>query len=791
MIRRGEERAVSTIIGAVLILGILVTALALYQVNVVPDDNRAVEYEHHQGVQSQLLDVRNGLVNAPDRRVGSYSVALGTTYPTRTFTINPPPSSGTLETVGENRTIRLENVEVEGGDVGDYWNERELEFNTSSLVYQPRYNEYRNAPTIVYENSVLYNEQNGGQAALSGQRLIDGNTIQLVLLEGEYSSSQSGTVAVDFETVSASSNTIDLEANGNVTLSISSHLSQKRWEQLLSDEPRVQSVTNTSDGVEITLEEDDYTLQVAKVGLGSNIEDEKDQPAYLTVVEEPREVQEGETTRMTVEVRDGYNNPVSGVRVNGSVNDDAANEMVPDNDTTGSNGQVTFSYETGEDEGGNDVYLNASFKTEDPSSSEFDSDDPESVSRMITVRQSSSGNGGGSSDEGAFSGRIQDTDTGDRVLIKGDGLYRTVEIEDSNGNYTVYGVQEDDYENVVAGDYEKETDPFTVEPQATTSTVDFGDPPFFAVSNVDANDADAGETVTVTATVENTGFRTGEQLIELEIEDEDGDTKTVDSEPVNLSEDESKQVTLEWTTEAGDEGEYTANVSSDDDSDTDTLEVWDPDVEQGFLVSIDTTNEPVVEGDTLLVNSTVTNDGNETDTQDIVLKIDGEEKDRVLNEEIPGGESTEVTHEWVTEEGDAGDYTATVSSDNNSDSQQVTIEEYSLDISYEEDPTREGSRGVEFSIRNAGATADIDRILVEDINRNTYDLEIEEGVLVQRSDLNVSVIENHDSYTIMSGDVIAYELQFGGTGNVGGQQLTITLYTESGDEIELGTVTVS
>ncbi|MFC7230797.1 hypothetical protein ACFQMM_04155 [Saliphagus sp. GCM10025308] len=84
----------STVIGAVLMLGILVSALALYQVNVVPDENRAVEYEHQQAVQGQLLDVRNGLVNAPDRRVGSYSVSLGTTYPPRSFTVNPPPRRG-------------------------------------------------------------------------------------------------------------------------------------------------------------------------------------------------------------------------------------------------------------------------------------------------------------------------------------------------------------------------------------------------------------------------------------------------------------------------------------------------------------------------------------------------------------------------------------------------------------------------------------------------------------------------------------------------------------------------
>ncbi|MCU4753823.1 Ig-like domain-containing protein [Halobacteria archaeon AArc-curdl1] len=690
MIRRGEERAVSTIIGAVLILGILVTALALYQVNVVPDDNRAVEYEHHQGVQSQLLDVRNGLVNAPDRRVGSYSVALGTTYPTRTFTINPPPSSGTLETVGENRTIRLENVEVEGGDVGDYWNERELEFNTSSLVYQPRYNEYRNAPTIVYENSVLYNEQNGGQAALSGQRLIDGNTIQLVLLEGEYSSSQSGTVAVDFETVSASSNTINLSAtnNDNITIQVPSELNESVWNRLLDDGA---TASAGADGyVEIELDGNSYDLQIAKVGLGSNYQDGKDGEAYLTVVDPPRStIQQGDSTRMTVEVRDGYNNPVSGVKVNGSTDGDGTLE--PTSASSNSKGQVTFQY-TAEEPDNDEVTLEANFTS---NSSEY-----QRVTETIEVREGSSGGSGG----GGTYTVAWDVDTIDGepgMSCEGSActfnlaqspvdltMNTTSAVSGANVDYSLEfvtlpgiatlspssGETDTNGEHVTTLSEDGATNDDVVRVHANsggsgdTLRVEFEQGAIFDVTIDDSNSPVApGEMLEVNVTVENTGSEEGTQNIAFDFDD---DGTINDEENLTLGSGDSKQLTFTYDTTGEAEGEYDVRISSDDDTDVDTVTIGEN--VPYFDVQIDETNDPVAEGDTLEVTTTITNTGDVEDTQTIELDFEGGQVDS-QEVTLAGGADDTVTLTYTTEVGDAGDREVVVSSEDDSDSTTVTV----------------------------------------------------------------------------------------------------------------------
>ena len=115
----------------------------------------------------------------------------GTRYPQRTFALNPPPASGRLST-SEPRPLRIENVTVDAdGNVGSYWANRTNEtatddtiaFNTSSLRYSPGYNEFRNAPDLVYEHSLVVAEFENSVLSRSGQTAVDGdNRIRLTAL---------------------------------------------------------------------------------------------------------------------------------------------------------------------------------------------------------------------------------------------------------------------------------------------------------------------------------------------------------------------------------------------------------------------------------------------------------------------------------------------------------------------------------------------------------------------------------------------------------------------------------
>jgi len=106
---RRDERAVTVQIGAVLLLAIIFAALVLYQVNTVPAENSALEYEHNQNVHDEMQELRNAIRNAGTTgNSQSASITLGTQYPTRTFSMNPPDPGGTLETVRPESKVRIE-----------------------------------------------------------------------------------------------------------------------------------------------------------------------------------------------------------------------------------------------------------------------------------------------------------------------------------------------------------------------------------------------------------------------------------------------------------------------------------------------------------------------------------------------------------------------------------------------------------------------------------------------------------------------------------------------------------
>ena len=173
-----------------------------------------------------------------------------------------------------------------------------------------------------------------------------------------------------------------------------------------------------------------------------------------------------------------------------------------------------------------------------------------------------------------------------------------------------------------------------------------------------------GETLSVDATVENTGDKSDTQTIRLTV---GGQQRA--STDVNLGGGESRTVTLTWDTSDGDAGEYTATVDSDDDSDSAGVTVQEP---ANLAVSVDTTNSPIVAGETLSVDAMVENTGGATDTQSIALTVGGQQR-ASKSVELGDGESTSVTLTWDTSDGDAGEYTATVESNDDSDSTGVTV----------------------------------------------------------------------------------------------------------------------
>ncbi|GGM54856.1 hypothetical protein J2752_000688 [Halarchaeum rubridurum] len=344
-----DRRAVAGLVGAVLLFGILVISLSLYQAQVVPSENQRTEFEHSQHVQNQMEDVRNALLRtAWSGNSQPTSVTLGTRYPSRTVAVNPPPATGRLATE-ELGTIRITDVTAASGPEGlrEYLDSRNntLTYDTSALVYAPDYNEYRSAPRTVYENTLLYNNFTSGSGnrylPLTGDSLVSGDRVSLVVLTGEYSENGVGSATVDPEAVSTPRGGVSVNGSLNVSLPTRYDGTGTTWSDLLP------TAASESGGRVNVSTVGDTRLRIGAVSVGSGATSE---PAYITAVSQRRSG-DGVYT-LTARVNDEYLNPRSGTVVNASA---ASGSITRPSRTSGADGEVAFEYEPPDTPGTYDV----------------------------------------------------------------------------------------------------------------------------------------------------------------------------------------------------------------------------------------------------------------------------------------------------------------------------------------------------------------------------------------------------------------------------------------------------
>ncbi|WP_101294706.1 Ig-like domain-containing protein [Halegenticoccus soli] len=351
---RDDERAVTVQIGAVLLFGILIVSMSLYQATAVPAENREVEFDHSQRVQEDMLEVRNAVLrSASSGTTQPASVSLGTRYPNRLLFVNPPPATGRISTTGAATDgVVVENARALDPETRDYWTGAPRSYETTGLGYRPGYNEYDGAPVTAYEHSVLYDRFGEGTTiARTDQRLVEGRRISLVTLDGALSDARAGATEIDFRPASPAARTVAVTDDGDpVTITVATRLPEDAWRELL--DPELETEGGYVRGIDyaagspynrltLTLVPNEtYRLRLARVGVGRGVAPAE--PRYLALVDrQDGPVAPGSTHRVTVEARDRFNNPVSGVRVTA---DATAGDYANASAVTGADGRATFEY---------------------------------------------------------------------------------------------------------------------------------------------------------------------------------------------------------------------------------------------------------------------------------------------------------------------------------------------------------------------------------------------------------------------------------------------------------------
>lgn len=324
MDRRLDDRGAAIPLAAALAVGFVILSMAIYQATVIPAETAKTEYEHSSTVRSQFTGLAASIETAAaEGSTAPATISLGMNYPFRAAFVGPPAASGRLETV-DLGGLTIENASYPETDNPD------RSYVTSGIRYTPRYMEYDvGAETWLEHGIAVRRTPSGTGIGLSDQRLVDGSRLSVTLLDGDVSESATGRFTVPNRPVSTSETTVELTQNdsGNVTVVAPTRLTESTWRRLLAAERTPEgNITDISvvgragtdiNELRIRLANGSYELAVASVAVGSGADEPE--PAYLSAITQNQTVPAGYTVPVSVQVRDRYDNPVSGVRMNYSV----------------------------------------------------------------------------------------------------------------------------------------------------------------------------------------------------------------------------------------------------------------------------------------------------------------------------------------------------------------------------------------------------------------------------------------------------------------------------------------
>lgn len=236
---REDDRGVTTQIGVVILFTLAIILFSIYQAAVVPNQNQATEFDHSRTIQNEMVELRNAILSAKVSGQTAFAeTTLGTTYTNRLLAVNPPDPSGRLQ------TSQARPIEVSAdGSTANLCAGSDTPY-TRNVRFQPGYNEYRNAPDIIYENTVLYLDFGDRKITLTDEQFLEngGETVNLVLVNTSLFRQGFSTESIELVPGNIRKNDID---NANIT--VPTNLSESHWEDLLQEDIDPSNVT-VSDG---------------------------------------------------------------------------------------------------------------------------------------------------------------------------------------------------------------------------------------------------------------------------------------------------------------------------------------------------------------------------------------------------------------------------------------------------------------------------------------------------------------------------------------------------------------
>lgn len=276
----GDDRGQSVQVGFVILFGILVIMLSIFQGAIVPNQNQTVEFNHYQEVRGDMTVLYTEMVSlGTSSKTGQILVPvnLGTRYPARLLFINPPPATGTIQSSGQgnisintnepNNSPRYNATNICGGS------------RSTGLVYSPEYQE-STLPDIRYDNGLLYVETADSEyVMLENQRIVNESTnltetdpgkINIYRTSGRLEAkSEVGVLPIELTGTNTYGKTDAVQLNDSSEIELPTNLADEEWNNSAVLGGNVYANSSSDGTVTLTnFSEGNYTIQCYTTGLG-------------------------------------------------------------------------------------------------------------------------------------------------------------------------------------------------------------------------------------------------------------------------------------------------------------------------------------------------------------------------------------------------------------------------------------------------------------------------------------------------------------------------------------------
>lgn len=408
MIKSDFSKGVAPLVGVLLLISIFFLFMAQYQNVQIPEEKNSIEGEHETLTNQQMSEIASQIVSSGDtRETTSINLDFGVEYNfniifSSIFEALHVDPVGTMQ--GEPFSNQIEIHNAQGvGEAQKYWTGEDEPcegvrnhcFTTSSIRYVADYQEFEDNTIKYLEHQNLYRisqdpfEENRSYLKDTGTQIIEEEQINLITLASSFSTTRTANEDVIIEPKSSSTNTIsvrgsldDDDERENIELKIPTNLPEEIWlEDLVNlDNENIEDFSYNEDGVEDIVEielngNETYELSLSQLHISTelNVRDVDDPgPAYIAWTDiEDVNIREGSTQTLSAQVRDRFNNPVEGVRVEArafdqqnecfgdfsSASDICNGYQQPGNQISTSTGQVSFTYEAPQTEEDRDISI--------------------------------------------------------------------------------------------------------------------------------------------------------------------------------------------------------------------------------------------------------------------------------------------------------------------------------------------------------------------------------------------------------------------------------------------------